>query len=114
MSDGTDRDAVGYGSPPKHSQFQPGRSGNPAGRPRHRPSFRAALLAELAATMPGMDQRARSKLQLLVKVLVDSAVAGNARAQFISLGSAKEGRALFARAEAEMKRWSKKLARTAK
>jgi hypothetical protein len=25
---------VGYGRPPKHTQFQPGQSGNPAGRPR--------------------------------------------------------------------------------
>jgi len=25
---------VGYGKPPRHGQFQPGESGNPAGRPR--------------------------------------------------------------------------------
>ena len=26
---------VGYGKPPKQSQFQPGQSGNPNGRPLH-------------------------------------------------------------------------------
>ena len=27
-------DTPGYGKPPRHAQFQPGKSGNPAGRPR--------------------------------------------------------------------------------
>src|SRR6266480_5246207 len=31
--DGSDYE-VGYKRPPRHTQFQPGRSGNPAGRPR--------------------------------------------------------------------------------
>ena len=30
--DGTNGYEVGYGKPPKHSQFRPGQSGNPAGR----------------------------------------------------------------------------------
>ena len=36
MSDdvGDDHDAVGYGKPPKRTQFQPGQSGNPKGRPK--------------------------------------------------------------------------------
>ncbi len=73
---------VGYKRPPTQTRFRPGRSGNPGGRPKRRPSFRAALLAELAATMPGKDpQRALSKLQALVRTLVDSAIAGDARAQ---------------------------------
>jgi hypothetical protein len=82
VTDPTEDDSVGYGRPPKRSRFQRGRSGNPAGRPKHRLSFRAALLAELAAAMPGKDQRrAGSKLQALVKTLVDKAIAGDARAQ---------------------------------
>lgn len=32
-TDGTEFD-VGYGKPPKHSQFKPGQSGNPKGRPK--------------------------------------------------------------------------------
>jgi hypothetical protein len=44
----------------------------------------AALSAELAAAMPGTNpERADSKLQALVRTLVDSAIAGNARAQAI-------------------------------
>ena len=79
---------VGYKRPPSDTRFQPGRSGNPAGRPKRRLSFWDALLAELATAMPGKDpEQARSKLQALVKTLVDSAIAGNARAQSLVLGA---------------------------
>jgi hypothetical protein len=75
---------VGYKRPPAHTRFRPGQSGNPSGRPRHRPDFQAALLAELAVATPDADRaRASSKLEALVKTLVDSAIAGNARAQSI-------------------------------
>ena len=88
MPDKCEDDAVGYKRPPPHTRFRPGRSGNPSGRPKRRPSFRAALLAELAATMPAKDpQRAGSKLQALVRTLVDSAIAGNARAQSVVVGA---------------------------
>jgi hypothetical protein len=71
---------AGYKSPPAHTRFRPGQSGNPSGRPRRRPDFQAALLAELAETTPDAGG---SKLDALVKTLVDSAIAGNARAQSI-------------------------------
>ena len=81
-------DAVGYKRPPTQTRFQSGRSGNPSGRPKRQPTFRAALLAELAATMPDKDpQRAGSKLQALVKTLVDTAIAGDARAQSLLIGA---------------------------
>jgi Family of unknown function (DUF5681) len=81
-------DPVGYKRPPTYTRFRPGRSGNPNGRPKRRPSFRAALLAELAASLPAKDQqRTGSKLQALVKMLVDSAIAGNARAQSLLVGA---------------------------
>ncbi|MGA8692993.1 MAG: DUF5681 domain-containing protein [Xanthobacteraceae bacterium] len=87
MPDECEDDAVGYKRPPPHTRFRPGRSGNPSGRPKRRPSFRVALLAELAATMPAKDpQRASSKLQALVRTLVDSAIAGDARAQSVLVG----------------------------
>jgi Family of unknown function (DUF5681) len=40
--------AVGYARPPKETQFQPERSGNPAGRPRGRPSLDELFLEEAA------------------------------------------------------------------
>lgn len=38
---------VGYGKPPKDSQFKPGQSGNPAGRPKRKPSIKEELEAVL-------------------------------------------------------------------
>jgi hypothetical protein len=88
MSDDGKDDAVGYKHPPPHTRFRPGHSGNPTGRPKRKPTFRAALLEELAAIMPGKDpQRASSKLQALVKTLVDTAIAGDARAQSLLIGA---------------------------
>ncbi len=87
MPDDNEDDAVGYKRPPSHARFRAGHSGNPAGRPKRRPSFRAALLAELAATMPAKDpKRAASKLEALVKTLVDAAIAGDGRAQSVLVG----------------------------
>jgi hypothetical protein len=88
MADDCKDDAIGYKRPPPHTRFRPGRSGNPSGRPKRKPTFRAALLEELAAIMPGKDpQRAGSKLQALVKTLVDTAIAGDARAQSLLVGA---------------------------
>jgi hypothetical protein len=82
MTDGVNK--VGYKRPPAHTRFRPGQSGNPSGRPRRRLDFEAALLAELAQIMPDADRtHGGSKLEALVKTLVDSAIAGNARAQSI-------------------------------
>lgn len=42
----------GYGKPPRHSQFQKGKSGNPKGRPRGRPEDRmnmANIFARISA-----------------------------------------------------------------
>lgn len=38
---------VGYGKPPKHSQFKPGQSGNPEGRPAKPPSM-ASIIRDVA------------------------------------------------------------------
>ena len=88
MADDCKDDAVGYKRPPPHTRFRPGHSGNPSGRPKRKPTFRTALLEELAAIMPGKDpQRAGSKLQALVKTLVDTAIAGDARAQSLLISA---------------------------
>ena len=42
-----DDDKVGYCKPPKHSQFQPGQSGNSRGRPKKNRSLEDLLKREL-------------------------------------------------------------------
>ena len=44
-AEGTHR--VGYGSPPRHSRFVPGKSGNPRGKPRGVLNLKTDLLKEL-------------------------------------------------------------------
>jgi hypothetical protein len=87
MAEEQENNAVGYKRPPAHARFRPGRSGNPSGRPKRLPSFPAVLLAELAVSMPGNDPtRAGSKLEALVRTLVDGAIAGDARTQSLLVG----------------------------
>ncbi len=70
-------DDVGYKRPRANRRFLPARSGNPSGRPKRRPSFRAPAKGQ---------RRADSKPWARVKTLVDSAVAGDVRAQSLLVG----------------------------
>jgi Family of unknown function (DUF5681) len=73
---------VGYGHPPKHSQFRPGQSGNPSGRPKRVKNLQAELLDELGELMirEGESELEISKARAIAKTLVDKAVGGNLRA----------------------------------
>ena len=66
-------DRVGYGQPPKHTQFRPGRSGNPSGRPKRRRSFKMDLTAALDAASASKSDRA--KQQAIAENLVNDALA---------------------------------------
>ena len=74
---------VGYGHPPKHSQFRPGQSGNPSGRPKRVKNLQAELLeelGELTRIREGDSQLEISKARAIAKSLVRAAVDGNMRA----------------------------------
>ncbi len=82
MSDRTS-DSVGYRRPPTHSQFKPGKSGNPRGRPK-RPALgyddflREELLAAVSIQTNGKRQKLR-KYEVILKQIVKRAMEGEFR-----------------------------------
>ena len=76
-------DQIGYGRPPEHTRFQPGHSGNPRGRPkgaRNLSTIIAATLGERVAINENGKRRRISKMEAVVKQLVNRAASGEARA----------------------------------
>ena len=74
---------VGFGKPPKGTQFKKGKSGNPKGRPKGTKSLKSVLQAELAQKLSVKeDGKAKkiSKMEALAKRLVAQALSGDARA----------------------------------
>ena len=77
---------VGYGKPPRHTQFRKGQSGNPGGRPRRRPVQRAnALLLAEAYRCVAIKEDGRmvpvTALQAILRSQIELAINGNYRAQ---------------------------------
>ena len=79
---------IGYGKPPKHSQFEPGKSGNPRGRPRGARGLKSDLLTELSVRhtihVNGKPMRG-NRQQLILRTLAARAANGNLRAQALIL-----------------------------
>ena len=74
---------VGYGHPPKHSQFEKGRSGNPNGRPKGVRNFATVIEAELNIKIPITENGKRksiSKREAVAKQLVNKAASGDTKA----------------------------------
>lgn len=73
---------VGYGKPPRHSQFPQGRSGNSRGRPKGSKNsatlLRKALLQTVVAKADGR-QRKVTKLEAIIRQLVTKAALGDHR-----------------------------------
>lgn len=74
---------VGYGKPPKRTQFQPGQSGNPRGRPKRSKGLntiiREQLLLPIPIQTPGGTKRV-TKMEALVLKGVERAAKGEFRA----------------------------------
>ena len=71
---------VGYGKPPKHTQFKPKQSGNPKGRPRQPPALSDVLARELAKVVTVTLDKKPTKIsqgELAVMALMRSAMGGN-------------------------------------
>jgi hypothetical protein len=85
-------DAVGYGHPPRHTRFQPGRSGNLKGRPKGAISLAAALLLELeklVVVTEGGKRKKLSKGEALAKQLVNRALNNDPKAANLVLAEAR-------------------------
>ena len=77
---------VGYGKPPRHTQFRKGQSGNPGGRPRRLPVQRAnALLLAEAYRSVAIKEDGRmvpvTALQAVLRSQIELAINGDYRAQ---------------------------------
>jgi hypothetical protein len=73
-------DDVGYGKPPRASQFQPGRSGNPNGRPKGSKS-EATILHELLQHKVGLNERGKIRkinlLEAILRRVLEDSLKGN-------------------------------------
>lgn len=85
--------SVGYGKPPEHSRFKPGKSGNPKGRPKGARGVDATLQEELKRIVVVKEYgntRRLTKLDVMIKSLVNKAVQGDAKALQIVLSRADQ------------------------
>ena len=107
MSDSKDRDPrqpadeteyrVGHKKPPLHSQFKPGRSGNPRGRPRKQSGFGEILMREVQRAVPVVLNGKPGKLrnsQILASQIVKAAISKGPAAMklLVQLIEAQEAR----------------------
>ncbi|MET0085273.1 MAG: DUF5681 domain-containing protein [Sedimenticola sp.] len=82
MANNSDDYEVGYGKPPKATQFQPGKSGNPKGRPKGRKNLKTDLqevLNEKVQVNAGGQTHMVTKQRAMLMRAIEQALQGNAR-----------------------------------
>ncbi len=80
---------VGYGKPPKQTQFKKGQSGNPKGRPKGVKNIATDIkeeLEEFVHITEGGEVRSITKQRALIKALLSKASKGDVRAAQTLLG----------------------------
>lgn len=84
---------VGYGKPPIHTRFQPGHSGNPAGRPKKKVStFFGAFERELNSRITiheGGKPRKITKRDAIAKQQTNKAIQGDPKATALVMKAAE-------------------------
>ncbi|MEL1251182.1 DUF5681 domain-containing protein [Aurantiacibacter gilvus] len=90
----TDED-VGYGKPPKATQFTKGRSGNPKGRPRnrHRAIPHDAVLGQMVTVRENGKERRVTAAEAFLLQLTQKGLAGDSAAARASLEALERARA---------------------
>jgi len=84
-----ERDEVGYGHPPKHTRFKPGRSGNPRGRPKGTMNV-ATILARTLRQRVVINENGKrttvSKLEAAITQVTNKAASGDLKALHVLAG----------------------------
>ena len=83
MADNNDSNAIGYGNPPRRTQFVRGRSGNPKGRPKGSQNF-ATLLRKIGRQRVRVTENGGSryitKFEATMLQLMNKAASGDLKA----------------------------------
>ena len=83
MVDDRDDDGIGYGKPPKNTQFAKGRSGNPRGRRKGSRNLATIVKKTVNDVVPVTEngrRRVITKLEATIKQLANKAASGDPKA----------------------------------